>query len=264
MKPKNYFKSVLIAFFLVWGFLSTQSVLANSSYSVKGVGQSDVLNMRKYPGAKSKIIAKIPSSGQAIKVTGKEVYKGKSTWAQVHWKGNRGWVNKRFITRSGSANTSNLGKGKHIHPKNQCTNSITHTHASGSKSHVHRYSCKRAGNNATRNANSHTHPRNKCTRSITHSHANGKNTHKHRYSCKNNRKSNDANAHTHAKNKCTRSITHSHPNGKRTHKHRYSCKGNKTSNANAHTHPRKACTRSVTHTHPNGKRTHAHRYSCKN
>ena len=29
----------------------------------------------------------------------------------------------------------------HTHPANKCTNSISHTHASGAKTHKHRYSC---------------------------------------------------------------------------------------------------------------------------
>jgi uncharacterized protein YgiM (DUF1202 family) len=258
-----------MSFLMLCGFLTTEQVFANQAYSVKGVGKSDVLNVRKYPGYKSKIIATIPSNGTAIRLNKKEVYKGSSTWVQVQWQGKKGWVNDRYITPTSvaSAEARASGSNQHTHPRNQCTRSISHRHPNGSKRHIHRYSCKKAAGPTPSNKNAHTHPKNKCTRSITHSHPNGKRTHIHRYSCQNKKKvARDPNAHTHPRNKCTRSITHTHPNGKRTHTHRYSCKAKKgrmSKDPNAHTHPKKKCTRSITHTHPNGKRKHVHRYSCK-
>ena len=103
----------------------------------------------------------------------------------------------------------------HVHPANKCTNSVTHTHASGSKPHKHRYSC-----GPKRSANSHRHPANRCTKSIYHSHPNGKKAHKHRYSCQSKRAVN-ANTHRHPANRYTHSVTHTHPNGARKHNHTY-------------------------------------------
>ncbi len=208
--------SLLIGFSLLF----SQTLFAATGYSVTGVKAWDVLSMRKYPGTKSKIIAQIPPNGSAISKTGKRVKKGRSTWVQVKWKTQTGWVNSRYLKRSGNSN-SGASANTHKHPKNQCTNSITHTHPNGSKSHVHRYSCKKSATSGA--ANSHKHPANRCTRSITHSHPNGKRTHQHRYSCQ--RKAVDSNAHTHPRKAgCTNSVTHSHPNGKKSHSHRYQCK----------------------------------------
>ncbi len=253
--------------------LVTQQAIAKESYSITGVSTQSSLNLRKFPGTKSRIIAKIPASGSVIRLNNKEVYNGSSTWIQVRSQGKTGWVNQRFLKLTGQSVSGSSASGQHTHPRNECTRSINHAHPNGNKSHAHRYSCKKSA--STNKANSHSHPKNRCTRSVTHNHPNGKRTHSHRYSCKNNQAATNVNAHTHPKNKCTRSVTHSHPNGKRTHTHRYSCKGSgkgsgigngkqtAATDPNAHTHPRKKCTRSVTHTHPNGKRTHAHRYSCR-
>ena len=90
----------------------------------------------------------------------------------------------------------------HTHPANKCTNSISHTHASGAKAHKHRYSCQSA---VKKDANSHRHPANKCTNSITHSHPSGAKTHKHRYSCQ----SGGSNSHTHPANSYISSNCHS-------------------------------------------------------
>jgi len=263
LKPFNI--TLFLILTTVFTLSTTQQAIAKESYSVTGVGANNLLNLRKFPGTKSKIIGRIPVSGVVIRLNNKEVYKGKSTWIQVRSQGKTGWINNRYLTLTGQSVSSSSGSGQHTHPRNQCTRSISHTHPSGNKSHAHRYSCKKSAK--TNNANSHSHPKNRCTRSITHNHPNGKRSHTHRYSCKNNKAATNVNAHTHPKNKCTRSITHSHPNGKRTHTHRYSCKGNgkpaTVKDPNAHKHPRKRCTRSVTHTHPNAKRTHSHRYSCR-
>lgn len=103
----------------------------------------------------------------------------------------------------------------HTHPANKCTNSISHTHASGAKAHKHRYSCKSA---VKKDANSHKHPANKCTNSVMHTHPSGANAHKHRYSCQ----SSGANSHSHPANSYTRSMKHTHPAGARKHTHKYS------------------------------------------
>jgi len=224
MKPQRSLKLILSASLIGISLLFSPTILASPSYSVTGVVQWDVLSMRKYPGIKSKIIAQIPPNGSAINTTGKSVKKGQSTWVQVKWKTQTGWVNKRYLTLSANSNDSgaSANKNAHTHPKNKCTNSITHTHPNGAKSHVHRYSCQ--GNQEANNEDSHQHPANRCTRSVTHNHPNGKRTHEHRYSCQGNTTTTDANAHTHPKQKCTNSVTHSHPNGKNDHEHKYSCK----------------------------------------
>ncbi len=285
MKSNRYFFSLLTSLLLSCSlFLSPNVFATTANYSVIGVNSGDVLNIRKYPGSKSKVIASIPSNGSSIKVLEKHITKGESTWTQIQWKDHKGWVNMYYLlpsslsrqnsptTRTKAVTGATTNTNAHTHPSNKCTRSITHNHANGKRDHKHRYSCKdnsagTANPKTPVDINSHVHPSNKCTHSITHSHPNGKRTHKHRYSCKDNTSADTdaANSHKHPANKCTRSVTHSHPNGKRDHKHSYSCKdGNSTKeDPNAHLHPKQKCTNSVTHSHPNGKHDHTHKYSCK-
>jgi hypothetical protein len=77
----------------------------------------------------------------------------------------------------------------HTHPANKCTNSITHTHPNGARTHNHRYSCKgntrRSGGHRGGNKWSHVHPAiPNCTDSITHTHKYQNRNHSHKYGCR--------------------------------------------------------------------------------
>lgn len=250
MFKQTPFKKALCTSILVLSFASISHVaVAARTFTVSGVPQNDVLNLRTGPGTASDVVAHIPPGGSAIMLTGQENRSGRTTWVEVNWQGMHGWVNKRYLSAS-SASLSvptisrNTSGDSHRHPKNKCTNSITHSHPNGKRSHAHRYSCQGNGRTARTQrvgistANSHRHPAHKCTRSVTHSHPNGKRPHQHRYSCNRNSIQNapsmqqmrakphnvqklDPNAHTHPANRMTRSRTHTHPNGAKPHKHKY-------------------------------------------
>lgn len=71
----------------------------------------------------------------------------------------------------------------HTHPAVPgCTNSISHTHPSGSTSHNHKYGC-RGGQGGNRYTHSHPAVPN-CTKSIRHTHKYNNRNHTHKYSCK--------------------------------------------------------------------------------
>ncbi len=74
----------------------------------------------------------------------------------------------------------------HTHPAQpKCTNSVTHTHPNGAKSHNHTYSCSKRAAAATGNKWTHRHPAiPRCTDSITHTHKFNNRGHHHKYSCK--------------------------------------------------------------------------------
>ncbi len=79
----------------------------------------------------------------------------------------------------------------HTHPAQpKCTNSVTHTHPNGAKSHHHKYSCRgmvkhQPRRAATGNKWTHRHPAiPRCTDSVTHTHKFNNRGHHHKYSCK--------------------------------------------------------------------------------
>ena len=74
---------------------------AGSDCRVGGVDYDDTLNMRPAAGDLKTLVVKIPHNGTDIKVEEKEVKVGKSTWVPVSWKGNKGWVNRKFIIQDG-------------------------------------------------------------------------------------------------------------------------------------------------------------------
>ncbi|MEZ5536137.1 MAG: SH3 domain-containing protein [Thiolinea sp.] len=259
MKIATYVKSTLAAstLFLALSSLPLTAHAESEFYQVTNVESDDSLNIRSGAGTSYPVIGTIPFNGRTVMTTGQTRQVGSSTWTEVVWLGQIGWVNQRYLTDSEQMYTQ---------PSQQ-------TQVSASQN----------------DANSHTHPANRCTRSVTHSHPNGANPHKHHYSCdpntqqqppvKNNQTTypavSDPNSHTHPANRCTRSVTHSHPNGAGPHQHHYSCDPRQSntrakqparqaaSDPNAHTHPRNECTNSVTHSHPNGARAHQHHYSCQ-
>ncbi len=214
MKIATYVKSTLAASALVLAVsaLSVTAYAESSFYQVVNVKSNDSLNIRSGAGTGYPVISTIPFNGRTVMSTGQTQRVGRSTWVEVVWLGQIGWVNKRFLV-----NSSQIARTRQPAPMPTPMP-------------------------IQNNANRHTHPANRCTRSVTHSHPNGANPHKHHYSCdsntrqqrpvrKNNqtaypRQSTDPNAHTHPRNECTNSITHTHPNGARAHQHRYSCQRN--------------------------------------
>ncbi len=263
MKIATYVRSALAAstLLLAVSALPVTAYADTAFYQVNNVQNDDILNIRSGAGATYPIIGTIPHNGRTVLSTGQTQQNGRSTWAEIVWLGQIGWVNKRFLIDSDQAPQQQVNTpvvvqnnaNAHTHPANRCTRSITHTHPNGGGTHKHHYSCDPSTNNAPAPAmksnyqanlpdpNSHNHPSNECTNSITHTHPNGAGSHQHRYSCDKNSnnapapvvKSNyqanlpaDPNSHRHPSNECTNSVTHTHPNGAGSHQHRYSCQKN--------------------------------------
>lgn len=251
MKIATYMKTTLAAstLFLTAAMLPATAFAESEFHQVINVQSDDALNIRSGAGTRYPVIGTIPFNGRTVMSTGQTQQAGSSTWTEVVWLGQIGWVNSRYLTGS-----------------DQAAQQVSSTPV------------------MQNDANTHTHPSNRCTRSVTHTHPNGAGTHKHHYSCDPNTQQQrpvkntqtrypaaDPNAHTHPSNRCTRSVTHTHPNGAGPHQHHYSCDPKRQqakqpvqqADPNAHTHPRNECTNSVTHTHPNGAGAHQHRYSCQ-
>ena len=90
-------------------------------------------------------------------------------------------IKKIIIKKPIAAETTvNATADTHSHPKNECTNSVTHTHPNGKNAHKHHYSCKNSGKPGEV---AHTHPANDCTREFSHAHPNARQGHVHDYRC---------------------------------------------------------------------------------
>src|SRR5207247_11296736 len=68
-------------------------------YSVHGVDNSDTLNMREKPDAKSTVIGELAPDATGIVDLGEERQVGPSSWRKVKCGKLRGWANARFLAR---------------------------------------------------------------------------------------------------------------------------------------------------------------------
>ena len=201
----SWFKSICWLIFSTTAF-STAVQANNDFYQVTNVQFDDSLNIRSAAGAQNPIIGTIPANGRTILTTGNTQQVGSSTWMEVVWLGNIGWVNSYYLTNDSAPEVEPVQQQQRKKPAQ-----INYNYQASDTS--------AAGNSGT----THTHPANRCTRSVTHTHPSNSANHEHRYSCQNNQVQNTGQAHTHPANECTRSVSHTHPNGSGAHSHRYSC-----------------------------------------
>jgi len=91
-------KSVLwlVGLYLLLGIGVLQAADAGV-YKIQRVSSDDSLNMRSIAGTKGAIVGTIPFNGTGIVSSGHEEKLGTSTWAEIHWSGKSGWVNKYYL-----------------------------------------------------------------------------------------------------------------------------------------------------------------------
>jgi len=70
-------------------------------FKVTKVSPSSKLKLRAWPSTKSRIKTSIPYNAKDLTETGKQKLVGKSKWLEVNWKKNRGWVNARYLKKTG-------------------------------------------------------------------------------------------------------------------------------------------------------------------
>ena len=69
-------------------------------YKVTRVKSNDVLYIRPAPGNLKVVAGKIPPNASGIRITGSGKRVGKSIWVPISYKGQRGWVNRRFLAQT--------------------------------------------------------------------------------------------------------------------------------------------------------------------
>lgn len=285
MNIQLHLKSVVLATTLALSTGAMQTAVAynsNENYKIVNVANWDALNVRSGAGTEYRVINEIPANSNGIKVTNSEKSINGSTWVKINWNGQKGWVNKRYLTIAtasvapasdvnyinyvqNNTKSSNTGSN-HTHPANRCTRSISHTHA-GPTDHTHRYSCK-PGNGRQQVARTQTvQPHN-----IKQNYYNptpARNTDIYGNNYRRVAATNNIGNHTHPANQCTRSISHSHAGAKAGHKHSYSCKGKGRQQqvtrqrtyyggSLQHTHGKSQCASAINHTHNSGNKVHRH------
>jgi uncharacterized membrane protein len=70
-------------------------------FKVTKVSHAGKLRLRAWPGKKSRVKASLPYNAKDLVETGKSVTKKKSRWVQVTWQNKTGWVNARYLKKTG-------------------------------------------------------------------------------------------------------------------------------------------------------------------
>ncbi len=101
-------KRISLSAFIVMALISVDVSLsmANANdkttiFKVTNVSPQGSLKLRAWPSAKSRIKQSLPHNAVDLTETGKQRTIGKSKWVEVKWRDNRGWVNAKYITKTG-------------------------------------------------------------------------------------------------------------------------------------------------------------------
>ena len=70
-------------------------------FKVTKVSPQSTLNMRAWPSAKSRIKTRLPYNARDLTETGKVVTKKGAKWLEVNWQQQQGWVNARYLQKTG-------------------------------------------------------------------------------------------------------------------------------------------------------------------
>lgn len=70
-------------------------------FKVTKVSPKNTLKMRAWPSTKSRIKVKLPYNAKDLTETGKERMISGSKWVEVNWKKEKGWVNARYLKKTG-------------------------------------------------------------------------------------------------------------------------------------------------------------------
>jgi hypothetical protein len=66
------------------------------SFSVYGVGEDDVLNMRSGPSEDYAIVGVIPPNGSGVRMVGGCI----AVWCEIQFRNTRGWVNRYYLAQN--------------------------------------------------------------------------------------------------------------------------------------------------------------------
>lgn len=70
-------------------------------FKVANVSSKNKLRLRAWPSPKSRVKVSLPFNAIDLLETGKQKHLGKSKWIEVTWQNNQGWVNARYLKKTG-------------------------------------------------------------------------------------------------------------------------------------------------------------------
>jgi len=70
-------------------------------YKVTKVSSGKTLRLRAWPSHKSRIKVALPHNAKDITETGKKRKIGRTKWIEVRWGNNKGWVNSKYLKKTG-------------------------------------------------------------------------------------------------------------------------------------------------------------------
>ena len=70
-------------------------------FKVSKVSPQSTLKLRAWPSTKSRVKVKLPHNAKDLTETGKERIISGDKWVEVNWKKNKGWVNARYLVKTG-------------------------------------------------------------------------------------------------------------------------------------------------------------------
>jgi uncharacterized membrane protein len=101
-------KQITLSTFIVLALISIDLKIsmayANSNvtiYKVTKISTRNKLQLRAWPSPKSRIKVSLPHNAIDLTDTGKKKILGKTKWLEVNWKDNQGWVNARYLKKTG-------------------------------------------------------------------------------------------------------------------------------------------------------------------
>ena len=101
-------KRITLSAFIVLALISIDLTIsmayANSNitiFKVTKVSTRNKLQLRAWPSPKSRVKVSLPYNAIDLTETGKKKVLGQTKWLEVNWKENRGWVNARYLIKTG-------------------------------------------------------------------------------------------------------------------------------------------------------------------
>ena len=101
---KHLSLSALIVITLIMFDVTITTAYAESKitiFKVTKVSPQNTLKMRAWPSTKSKIKVRLPHTAKDLTETGKQRTISGAKWIEVNWQQNKGWVNARYLKKTG-------------------------------------------------------------------------------------------------------------------------------------------------------------------
>jgi len=104
----NIMKQITLSAFIVVALISIDATVSMAYaqskvtiYKVTKVSSRNKLQLRAWPSPKSRVKVSLPYNAIDLVETGKKKNLGSSKWLEVSWKNNLGWVNARYLKKTG-------------------------------------------------------------------------------------------------------------------------------------------------------------------